>query len=737
MKKTLILLALGLVSSSGQLQAETASEKLDQLLNKENAGEELKPAPLIEDLAFLRKVSVDLIGRIPTMAEVRQFQAWPLSERRRLAVDKLLEDKRFSDRWTVFFSDMLRIRSGRPGGPQLMAFVNKCLKEKTPYDHMARELISANGRTNDSPAVGYILGDDVDPMALAGATSQIFMGVRIACAQCHNHPFDDWEQTQFYGFAAYFGKTKLVEPRVGDRQLPVFTTEGHEQMVLWPPEREKPPERFPVEAKFPFELAKYEPSKAPAHIARFNALRKVEADARGQKEKFVDLGDFIDDIDATAKTGRQTGPGGFDLEGSLLQDKKKVDLKRDLARASELRSELARLITQPENRYFPRAFVNRLWKELMGRGFFEPIDNYSAYNEVSHTESLEYLADEFVASGYDVRTVLRIITGTEAYRRGHHYSDTSEKVRKKAEHRFVAAPVRRMISESFYDSILIAGNLMNVVDGNLRGTQKWRAGENIRTITETVQIRVPIAPEPEEESGDTPDPDPAAPATPAATATVQPSMTAPMAGGMMQARIVGGYDLEQGIEVDFDSLLSKNKRVKDELTMMKQMSDEQLKMQQEQAMMQQTNRRRFRTTYRNQTREIDDNPHYRTSALRMQSPAPAPSFIRVFGQPARDRLGEFRDPSASMRQALMLLNGKNVHEASRVGTLEPLYGMLTAKNPNIDKAIEHAYLAALTRKPTEEEHLEALTIIHTADSLLDGMADVRWVLLNTHEFRFL
>ncbi|MEL0120546.1 MAG: DUF1549 domain-containing protein, partial [Opitutae bacterium] len=83
-----------------------------------------------------------------------------------LAVDKLLEDKRYSDRWTVFFSDMLRIRSGRPGGPQLMAFVNKCLKEKTPYDHMARELISANGRTKDSPAVGYIHGDDVDPMAL-------------------------------------------------------------------------------------------------------------------------------------------------------------------------------------------------------------------------------------------------------------------------------------------------------------------------------------------------------------------------------------------------------------------------------------------------------------------------------------------------------------------------------------------------------------------------------------------
>ncbi len=82
MTKKLPLLALGLAIGFGSLHAVSPSEKLDELLSKENADEELKPAPLIEDLAFLRKVSVDLIGRIPTLAEVRLFQAWPLSERR-------------------------------------------------------------------------------------------------------------------------------------------------------------------------------------------------------------------------------------------------------------------------------------------------------------------------------------------------------------------------------------------------------------------------------------------------------------------------------------------------------------------------------------------------------------------------------------------------------------------------------------------------------------------------------
>jgi len=84
-----------------------------------------------------------------------------------------------------------------------------------------------------------------------------------------------------------------------------------------------------------------------------------------------------------------------------------------------------------------------------------------------------------------------------------------------------------------------------------------------------------------------------------------------------------------------------------------------------------------------------------------------------------------------------MINGKAVHEASRVGTKERLYRLLTADEPKIDHAIEMAYLETLTRKPTEEEHLEALTLLHTADNLLAGMQDLRWLLFNTHEFRFL
>jgi hypothetical protein len=198
------------------------------------------------------------------------------------------------------------------------------------------------------------------------------------------------------------------------------------------------------------------------------------------------------------------------------------------------------------------------------------------------------------------------------------------------------------------------------------------------------------------------------------------------------------YDLESGLDFDYETALAPEAKVKNELAMIRMQNDEMVKMQQDQQMQQERQRRRSITRLVEKTRTIDDNFFIQRPQMQTPvSPAPEAHFIRVFGQPARDRLGEFRDPAASMRQALMMINGKAVHFASRVGTKERVYKILTSENPKIDQAIEMAYLETLTRKPTEEEHLEALSIMHTADNLLDGMADLRWVLFNTHEFRFL
>jgi len=704
------------------IHTSTASKQLDTLIDYDNRERKTAPggiasAPMLDDLAFLRKATLDLVGRTPTIEDITAFRKAPEAQRREKLIERLLEDDRFADRWTIFYADMLRIRSNATGGNQLLAYVNKSIRDGKAWDELARELIATNGRPSDHPAAAFALAEDADPLEMAAVTAQTFLGVRLGCAMCHNHPFDEWDQKQFYEMASFFGKTKKIETNFG--RAMVYTTEEEKMKVLWPPEREKPPSRSPVDPKFPFlyEDAGDGAAKIP-HIARLNHHR-AEDDQQETAKAVVDKLDDLLDIDTSDV---KKGPAMFDVLGEAKKAKEAVDIEGDLYKASELRGELARRITDPRNRYFSRAFVNRVWAELMGRGLFEPVDNFTDMTQVSHPKTLEHLADEFVASGYDMRIVIKMIVESEAYQRGQLPSDLDINSRKAAETAFAGAVPRRMLSEVLYDSIVQSGHLFDY---------KWPKGANVKEVEE--QVRVSLD-RPEDDEKLTAAATAAAKSTTPAMRGSGTTMTMGGSAGKMKA----GYNLEGGLELNFDKTLEKD--VSDDLAMMKAMSDMKLKQEQEmKAAMERTNRPR-RYKYVTVKKTVDDNPKY-TSSMRIQTPAPPAHFLRVFGQTSRDVLGEFRDEGASMRQALMMLNGKMTHEAARVGEFEKMYEYLTGKGANVDKAIKYAYLETLTRLPNSTEIAEAQQVVgaygNTEQNHLDGMADLRWALLNCHEFRYL
>ena len=260
------------------LAPATAADPLGKVLDLENQanGVSRKALPPVDDLTYLRRVTIDLIGRIPTAEEIQQYESLPPSTRQQKTVERLLADERFADRWTIFFADMLRLRSNAEGGGASIAFIHRALRDGMGWDEMSRRMIAASGKAGATPELGYILGDNADPMALAGSTAQVFLGVRVACAQCHDHPFDVWKRKDFYGLAAYFGKTRRVQSQFTNT---VYTTEAEQTTVLWPPEGvEDGAERKPMVPVFPFELDKADRPSRP--IARLRALR-AETGATG------------------------------------------------------------------------------------------------------------------------------------------------------------------------------------------------------------------------------------------------------------------------------------------------------------------------------------------------------------------------------------------------------------------------------------------------------------------------
>lgn len=713
------LCVAGLIAFPGlmaDVSAEETPQALNQMLNAENReqGITAKPTDLVDDLAYLRRVSIDLIGRIPSHAEIQEYQNWPAARRREMAVDKLMADSRFVDRWTTFYSDMLRLRANAPGGAAAMALVHKSVQENLPYDELVRRFLTANGKAGAVPEVAFVLGDDADPMALAGVTAQVFMGIRISCAQCHDHPFDKWKREDFYGFAAYFGKTRRYE---NDFTNTVFTREVTETSIMWPPEGVGPAsERKPVVPRFLVDLVKAGQRSEP--IAKLEALRKAEKEAAdaalAAKKKDSSLDDLLADAgDKAAARAKGKGKSEFDVVGEAQQERRRIDLKADLYSASQLRSELAELITSPRNGYFSRNFVNRVWNELIGRGFVNPVDDFSDANQPTHPKTLDFVADEFVGSGFQLRPLVRMIVLSEPYQRRQAVGLTAVE-QQELEEAFLATPPRRMIGEVLYDSIVVAGHLFDY---------KHPQGANQKTVTERIREIVRV----DGEKGSV---------NPQALGGSGRGM-AMNGGGQMAGR--GGYSVEGGIELNFDAVLAKAaEEARDDAVTVEKMevkSPEQLEA--ERMMMERGGARgRVRYVYKEVERTFDDNPLF-GSSFRMASPVDPEHFIRVFGQTDRTQLGIPRDHSPSMRQALMMLNGKLTHEASRVGPLEPLHKLLVGEKADLDEAVKLAYLEILTRVPDSEELAVAKSIVEEGESDLDGMADLRWVLLNSNEFRYL
>ncbi len=204
------------------------------------------PSPMASDAEFMRRVSIDLIGLPPAPEEVQAFlnDKTPQHEKRAKLVDRLMARPEYVDHWSLKWGDLLdsnRKFLGQKGLWRFREWLRQSIAENKPYNQFAYELLTATGSNYDNPAASYFLVTDL-PNTQMETTTQLFLGVRFACAHCHDHPFEQWTNKQYFELSAYFAQ---VAVRPGPRSLERVVYDKDEGEIIFPKTGRVAPARFP------------------------------------------------------------------------------------------------------------------------------------------------------------------------------------------------------------------------------------------------------------------------------------------------------------------------------------------------------------------------------------------------------------------------------------------------------------------------------------------------------------
>ena len=311
---------------------QAKAKKIDTIIARHRASKGAKNQKVVNDRTFLRRAYLEIIGRIPTLEESMQFLSSTQPKKRMLLIDQLIASEGYVSHWFHFWADLLKVDSSK--GNQVAAvyyadWLKRALRSNMPYNQLAQELITASGMPHQNGATGWIASDqNMKPDHMAN-TVQAFMGVQIQCAQCHDHPFDRWNQFEFQSMVSYYAGVQY-NVRGGNQ---IFVNRAREAGIEKLPQKQ---DRFFRQLGGQYTLSIWEPQFNRWHTLP-NDYQYADAKPRQQVRPAVMFGDQPH------------------IEGSP-------------------RRAFAEWVTSKENEFFAESIANRLWKQLMGVGLIDPID---------------------------------------------------------------------------------------------------------------------------------------------------------------------------------------------------------------------------------------------------------------------------------------------------------------------------------------------------------------------------
>ncbi|MEX0717053.1 MAG: DUF1549 and DUF1553 domain-containing protein [Planctomycetaceae bacterium] len=348
---------------------EPFRDVIDREIERAWEREEIQAAGPAADATFLRRVYLDLTGAVPTHEETVAFLDDADEAKREKLVDRLLADPRYAAKQATVWDLVLFTRSPARDirvRPTFQKWLTTQFEKNTPYDQWAREILLAKGSSVDDGAPTFFGAYRGRNMDLTVDVARIFLGQQILCARCHDHPYEDVSQVDFYGMAAFYERLAVV--RAGKK--------GSEERI-------------------------HIGEKSVGEIMFTGPAIDDEAGQKGEPvaPKYL----FGDPLEEPAL------PEGFDAPTRFSEGKKPPEPH------FSRKDRLAEWIIAPENPYFARAAVNRIWAQYMGRGLVHPVDNMGEASVPSHPELLDAMAAAFVANGYDVKWLIREIVNSDSY----------------------------------------------------------------------------------------------------------------------------------------------------------------------------------------------------------------------------------------------------------------------------------------------------------------------------------
>ena len=416
---TLSLLASRVVAGELLAPEMPPEHVIDHYVKQRLAEKQIQPAPLADDCTLVRRTTLDVAGRIPTVAEVQSYANSTEADKRAKFVERLLASPDFALHFRNEL-DTLLMGGQKGSNNEWREYLLKSVRNSRSWDQMFRDmLIGSEDDAEIKPALTFLKSRVRELDELTNETTTIFFGVKVSCAKCHDHPLvSDWKQDHYFGMTSFFQRTYQTK-------------------------KNGLAEKFSGEVKF-------KTTKGEDKVAKFMFLTGATID------------EPVVEVSADVRKQRDE-----EVKKQTQDDKAGPPPRPDFSP----RTKLVELALQPENQtMLARNIVNRVWAMFLGRGLVHPLDQMHSANPASHPDLLEWLTRDLIAHKYELRRLVKAIVLSETYARSSQWDASTEPP---AADYFAVALVRPLSPRQYALSLQIATESSDNVAAQMADAEKW------------------------------------------------------------------------------------------------------------------------------------------------------------------------------------------------------------------------------------------------------------------------